>query len=392
VTARFRENPMFFRIAKNARSQTAPTVLRIVEFRDRNWLLSGAKMYRLFSRKTIILILLFLVSLPAEAQLFPRRRADTGPKAKNVHGIVQDLRGKPIAGARVFVRDMKTNVVRTLTADQDGLYKIYALPPAVDYEISAEFKGKTSEKRVLSSFLNREDNVLNFQLDVTAIEGGAVEPDNSGPEFRTYDLVELHSSFDMPVGVPAPVPSVLLLHGYGEDRSVWKNFARQLLDRGWAVMALDLRGHGESRNRNQRPIQPSQEWRTSPHEFPVDLDPALDWLKAQPRIDNRKIVVIGSDIGANLALIASGRFPEVRTVVAIKPDLAESLAMAGSAQDFRPKSALIVIADAVEGNRIRDSVTAPARVQVFSISGGTAQWLAEKRVSDAVFQWLRETF
>ena len=349
-------------------------------------------MFRLFSRNSVILILLLLVSLPAQAQLFPRRRVDTGPKPKNVHGVVQDLGGKPLVGARVFVRDLKTNVVRTLTTDQDGLYKIYALPPTVDYEISAEFKGKASEKRVLSSFLNREDNVLNFQLDVTVVDGGGREPDDAGAEFRTYDLVDLHASFDMPVGVPAPIPSVLLLHGYGADRLVWKDFARQLLNRGWAVMALDLRGHGESKTRNQRPIQASQEWRTSPHEFPVDLDPALDWLKAQTRIDNRKIVVIGTDIGANLALIASGRFPEVRTVVAVKPNLTESLAMAGSAQDFKPKSALIVVADEAEGNRIKALVTAPSRVQVVPLSGGAAQSVADKRVADAVFQWLKETF
>jgi pimeloyl-ACP methyl ester carboxylesterase len=233
---------------------------------------------------------------------------------------------------------------------------------------------------------------LNFQFDVAAVEGRGLELDDAGPEFRTYDLVELHASFDMPVGVPAPVPSVLLLHGYGEDRSVWKDFTRQLLNRGWAVMALDSRGHGESKTRNQRPIQPSREWRNSPHEFPVDLDPALDWLKAQPRIDNRKIVLIGSDIGANLALIASGRFPEIRTVVAIKPNLTESLAMAGSAQDFKPKTALIVVADEAEGNRIKAVVTAPSRVQVVPLSSGTAEWVADKRVVDAVYQWLKETF
>src|SRR5207247_2967948 len=108
-------------------------------------------MFRLFSRNSVILILLLLVSLPAQAQLFPRRRVDTGPKPKNVHGVVQNLRGKPLAGARVFVRDMKTNVVRTLTTDKDGLYKIYALPPTVDYEINAEYEGKASETRDESS-------------------------------------------------------------------------------------------------------------------------------------------------------------------------------------------------------------------------------------------------
>lgn len=330
--------------------------------------------------------------MPVGAQFGTPRRRDTGPKPKNVHGVVQDLRGKVLAGARVFIRDMKTNVVRTLETDAEGIYRVYSLAPTADYEIHAEFKGKASDKKVVSSFLNREDNVVNFQLDVAVIESGGLAPDQGTPAFQTFDLADLRASFDMPTGVPAPVPAVLLLHGYGEDRTVWRDFTQQLLNRGWAVMALDLRGHGESKTKNQRPIQPSPEWRTSSHEFPVDLDPALDWLKARPRIDTQKIVVIGSDVGANLALIASGRFPEVRTVVAIKPNLAESLAMAGSALDFQPRSALIIVADEAEGNRIKNLIKPPSRVLMGSVAGGTAQSVTNKQLTDVVFQWLKETF
>jgi len=255
-----------------------------------------------------------------------------------------------------------------------------------------EFKGKVSDNKIISSFLNREDNLVNFQLDVAAVESGGITADQSSPSFQTFDLAELHASFDMPVGVPAPIPAVLLLHGYGEDRRVWRNFTQQLLGRGWAVMALDLRGHGESRSRNKAPLEATTAWRVDPRAFPVDLDPALDWLKARPRIDTQKIVMIGVDVGANLALIASGRFPEVRTVVAIRPNLMESLAMAGSAQDFQPRSALIVVADEAEGNRIKALVKAPSRIVLSPVAAGTAQATADKQITDAVFQWLRETF
>src|SRR2546428_13660143 len=353
----------------------------------------SARTFQSYLRNSVLLLSSFLVCLTADAQLFPKARPDNVIKPKNIHGVVQDLRGTPLPGARVFLRDMKTKVVRTIETDQNGEYKVFALPPHVDYELYADFKGKSSEKKFVSSFLNREDNVLNFQLDVAVIEGKAdAPPADPGVMFKSFDLVELHASFEMPSGIPAPVPSALLLHGYGEDRSVWKDFAQQLRNRGWAVMALDLRGHGESKSRNQRPIQASPEWRKDPHEFPVDLDPALDWLKAQPRINTRKIVIIGSDVGANLALIASGRFSEVRTVVAIKPNLEESLALAGSAQDFQPRSALIVVSGQAEGDRIRTMVKLPARVVVASNSGGTAGWVANRQIADAIFQWLNETF
>jgi pimeloyl-ACP methyl ester carboxylesterase len=351
---------------------------------------SNAQRHHFHVRVLTLLVALFLCA-SVEAQLFPKSRRDTGPKPKNINGVVQDLRGNPLVGARVFVKNMKTSVIRTLETDPKGEYRVFGLAPDADYEIYADFKGKSSEKKFVSSFLNRPDNVLNFQLDVAVIEESA-GGGTSDAMLKTFDLVELHASFDMPVGVPAPVPAVLLLHGYGEDRSVWKDFSKELVNRGWAVMALDLRGHGQSLMKNQRPIQASPDWRRSLHEFPVDLDPALDWLKSRPRLDNRRIVVIGFDVGANLALIASGRFQEVRTVVALKPNFDESLALAGSAQDFQPRSSLIVAANASEGDRLKAAVKAPYRLIVAAPTGGTALWTADKQIRDAIFQWLKETF
>src|SRR5688572_13968280 len=84
-----------------------------------------------------------------------RRRPDAGPQPKNIKGVVQDLRGTPLPGANVYVRDLKSNVTRTLTTDQQGLYSIFSLTPTVDYEVYAEFRGKASEKKFVSSFLNR---------------------------------------------------------------------------------------------------------------------------------------------------------------------------------------------------------------------------------------------
>ena len=358
----------------------------------------NGRIFQLCSRTSSVLLLLLLFAAQLSAQ-FPtvRRRPDPGPLPKNIHGVVQDSRGKPLVDAKVFVRDMKTNITRTLTTDKDGLYSIYGLPPSVDYEIYAELRGKTSEKRLISAYLNRQDNVLNFQLDISGSgepgpAANAVASGTTGPVLETFDHVILRASFDPPVGIPAPIPAVLLLHGFGEDRAVWEPLKKRLINAGWAVIALDLRGHGESKTRNQRPVVAAPEWRTSPQEFPLDLDPVLDWIKSQPRLNNRKIAVIGSDIGANLALIASGRFSEVATVVAIKPDLAESFAMAGSAQDFTPRSALILLTDPSRAEEFKTYVRNPARTQPFSITGGTSAWVADTQVGDAIFQWLKNTY
>ena len=75
------------------------------------------KMRALFS----ILAVLFL-ALPASAQFTnAKRRPDPGPMPKNIHGIVTDLRGRPLPGAHVFIKDLKTNVIRTLVTDDKGI-------------------------------------------------------------------------------------------------------------------------------------------------------------------------------------------------------------------------------------------------------------------------------
>jgi pimeloyl-ACP methyl ester carboxylesterase len=340
------------------------------------------------------LLTLVLFASAAEAQITIRggggKRVNT-PKTKTIHGVVQDQKGKPITGARVLIVNTKDNTTRTLVTDEAGSYVIRALPPDVDYEVRADFRGAISERKTVSALLDREVNLISFQLGLTVDPAAAAAAD-LGPEFQTFDLVKLKASFEMPQGVPAPIPAVLLLHGYGENRKVWESVRKQFLERGWAVMSLDLRGHGDSKTKNQRPIQATADWRTNPREFPLDIDPALDWLKKQTRLNSRKIVIVGYDVGANLALVSSGKFAEVRTVVAVNPRLSEALQLAGSAQDFHPRSALVVTASAAEGDPIKAYVKDPFRVLTQSVTGGTAQVFQEKALTDAIFQWLKETY
>ncbi|HET9129585.1 MAG TPA: alpha/beta fold hydrolase, partial [Terriglobia bacterium] len=230
-------------------------------------------------------------------------RKPNGPKTKTIHGMVDDSNGNPLDGAHILVRDTKTNVTRTLTTTPDGLYSGNSFPASSDYEVTAEYRGQISEKKSVSSFLDREDNILNFRFKASA---NAATPNNSarpvaavpyGPQINTFDLVKLQATLDLPSGVPAPIPAVLLLHGFGEDHTVWNDFKKTLLDRGLAVMTLDLRGHGDSKTQNGQSITAAADWKTSPHEFPLDLDAAITWLKTQTRINSQKIAVIGVDVG-----------------------------------------------------------------------------------------------
>src|SRR5437016_11152123 len=116
----------------------------------------SARTFQSLLRSSILLLFSFLISSPAHAQLFPKARPDNVVKPKNIHGGVQDLRGTLLPGARVFLRDMKTKVLRTIETDQNGESKVFGLPPNADYKLYADFKGRWSEKKLVSPFLNRE--------------------------------------------------------------------------------------------------------------------------------------------------------------------------------------------------------------------------------------------
>ena len=325
-------------------------------------------------------------------------RKNNGPKTKTIHGMVEDSNGNPLEGAHILVRDTKSNVTRTLTTTADGLYSGNSFPATSNYEVTAEYRGQIADKKSVSGFLDREDNVLNFRFKVT---GGAATSNTAaraaatalpGPQISTFDLVKLQTTLDLPSGVPAPIPAVLLLHGFGEDRSVWNDFKKTLLNRGLAVMTIDLRGHGDSKTKNGQSISAAADWKTSPHEFPLDLDAAITWLKTQTRINSTKIAVIGTDVGANLALIASGKYQQVRTVVALNPNLTEGQELAGSAQDYKPRSALIVTSSETQGNSLKAVVQTPVQVRVVQQAGGTTAMLQNKEISDAINQWLKDSF
>ncbi len=84
--------------------------------------------------------------------------------AKSIEGKVLASGATPLPGAIIYLQDEKTNVVRTLIATQDGGYRFAQLPADTDYQIWAEYKGKKSKVRLVSSFDTRRDVTHDFHI------------------------------------------------------------------------------------------------------------------------------------------------------------------------------------------------------------------------------------
>jgi hypothetical protein len=85
---------------------------------------------------------------------------------RTVRGVVVDKSSEsPIPSAVVFLRNTRTNAVRSYIADEEGNYRFSGLDPNVDYEIHAEKDGAKSATRTISSFDNKKEIVLPLKLE-----------------------------------------------------------------------------------------------------------------------------------------------------------------------------------------------------------------------------------
>jgi hypothetical protein len=83
---------------------------------------------------------------------------------RTVRGIVTDKSDTPLSGSVVFLKNVRTNSVRSSYTDDTGSYRFSGLDPNADYELHAEKEGAKSQTRTVSSFDSRKDIVLNLKI------------------------------------------------------------------------------------------------------------------------------------------------------------------------------------------------------------------------------------
>lgn len=84
---------------------------------------------------------------------------------RTVRGVVMDKSDNPLNGSVVFLKNMRTNSVRSSYTDDTGSYRFSGLDPNADYELHAEKDNEKSTTRTVSSFDSRKDIVLNLKVD-----------------------------------------------------------------------------------------------------------------------------------------------------------------------------------------------------------------------------------
>lgn len=180
-------------------------------------------------------------------------------------------------------------------------------------------------------------------------------------------------------------PGVLLLHMLNSNRTVWEQtgLVAALVDEGYVVLALDMRGHGDTGG--------SQDWDQSPD----DIHRVWEFLHQQPGVNGDRTALIGASIGANEALIAAADEPAITSVILLSPGLVYrgvKTEPAMSAYGDRPILLVASEDDSYSADSIRQLAelsTHEADLQIFTNAGhGTNMFAAAPGLPNLIIDWL----
>jgi alpha-beta hydrolase superfamily lysophospholipase len=157
--------------------------------------------------------------------------------------------------------------------------------------------------------------------------------------------------------------AVLFLHMMPATRQSWRALAERLANDGFATLAIDFRGHGESTAGPNGTVLDRNAFGDAQHQAKIrDVQAAILWLM-EKGFPPAKIALVGASIGANLAIAYAGSNEAIPAVVALSPGLEYHGVMTEPAAAVMPRSQKLLLAASAEDEYSLESVRRLAQVK-----------------------------
>lgn len=166
-------------------------------------------------------------------------------------------------------------------------------------------------------------NGVTVQAETTTKPAGPASPPQVRPvKFATDDQIEIHGTYAPPeTKESTKAPIVILLHMYNKDRADFGPLLPALHEADFAVLAIDMRGHGQSVGPAEMNL-PKRVADRDPklfREMYRDVQAAHLWLAGQPEVDRGRFVLVGASVGGSVAMNYASRDRSVDAVVWLTP-------------------------------------------------------------------------
>lgn len=213
----------------------------------------------------------------------------------------------------------------------------------------------------------------------------AVQPEIENITFEAADGLEIQATYATPGG-EAPFPGILLLHMLGSNRKVWldSGLVDALRLQGYAVLAVDMRGHGETGG--------EIDWTLARQDLAAIYDQFADF----EAVNGEKTAVIGGSIGGNMALALTVDRAEIDTAVLLSPGLDYRGVTTGDlAEQYGSRPLYIAVSQedgyAASSSQSLVELAENGTLELYNgIGHGTTMLANEPALTDLILSWLSE--
>jgi dienelactone hydrolase len=230
--------------------------------------------------------------------------------------------------------------------------------------------------------------------------GGCINENGGGANmtkevnFTTDDGVTIFGTLYQPTS--PNTKAVILLHMLRTDRSYWKDFANTLRDKGYTILAIDMRGHGQSTGKSGSRIS----WQTMTekdfNDMVLDVKAAKTFLTKQG-ISGSKIAIMGASIGANTALNYAAADKQIAAVALLSPGLDyHGVKTEGTIKSYIGPIFIAASKEdepaASSSQRLYELANEPKQIKMYNNAGHGTRIFDKTDLKDVLVKWLIEKF
>lgn len=223
--------------------------------------------------------------------------------------------------------------------------------------------------------------------------GAQAEETAERVELLTDDNIVVKAAFVAPRGKAQRSPAALLIHDAGGSRAQVEQIGAKLVKDGFAVLEIDLRGHGQSASDQVTWSKLDASGQEKLWAFASrDVDAAARWLSARSDVHSGNLTVVGVRAGGALAVRQAAKNENVRSIVLVEPeaklygfDLTRDLSTLGGTPAY-----IVVSPDHQDvGKTLMKSMSSgeQAQVELTVCRAKSDEFLSDKKLTGEISRW-----